>query len=644
MIAGEPPMSAGEQPMRTARRSPVALVLVLALASLAAIALSATAAHAAPLADDGNAQWRLEQPLPPPLSSGVQPGVPIGLGRIGDIEFWAPNRGVLITAGNGSTIPSGVWAYNGVQWHELSTVCGATDGRIAWAGPEEFWTISDGRPGQAANPANGAPAPLEDDTLCHFAAPCPECQLQVVGSYASLAFQASSYQPMHAAGCLGPSDCWFGGGLLPQPQIGAFQLHFNGHTVSAEPSPQGHVVQDMRLFGGRLYESVRLAPEDRVTDPEPSPVALRRINPVGVQPTFVALSPGVPEYLHKEFPTALDYLRLSADAEGLWGAAGPTFEDPEKSQEGEARVVRYAGGAWSQVLGPSEPAHAAPGERADPFGEDVVDSIAAEPGGAGAWIALDTRSDAASPSPTVPALVARIAADGTVSDELQLPIAGEAGGATGPKGAAEHLACPAPHDCWLATSQGWLFHLSEKDASPPPDTDAAFAGLVTFRPPDEGVPQVVPDAPPVDNSGLNEEVPGITVEKGNSTPEQPAMVRVALLSDVHTKIRDRTTLELRFHLAVKARVRLVAKRHRSIVARTAMSTLAAGSHRLLLRLDAHRWPTKLDLETHALAPLPIASTRGAGNDTVSTESLAFPNALGLPGSDALGLPGLDALL
>ena len=34
---------------------------------------------------------------------------------------------------------------------------------------------------------------------------------KVVTSYASLAFQASSYQPMQGAGCMSPSDCWFAG-------------------------------------------------------------------------------------------------------------------------------------------------------------------------------------------------------------------------------------------------------------------------------------------------------------------------------------------------------------------------------------------------------------------------------------------------
>ncbi|HXP37352.1 MAG TPA: hypothetical protein VN817_06270, partial [Solirubrobacteraceae bacterium] len=129
---------------------------------------------------EGTATWRLEQPAPPEPPVGVAgSGTPIGLGLVGDMQFWAPNRGLLITAGNGNTIPAGLWVYNGERWHLLSNVCGATDGRIAWAAPEEFWTVSDGRPGQAANPKTGLPAPLEDNTLCHFS------HGEVVGSYAA---------------------------------------------------------------------------------------------------------------------------------------------------------------------------------------------------------------------------------------------------------------------------------------------------------------------------------------------------------------------------------------------------------------------------------------------------------------------------
>jgi hypothetical protein len=583
------------------------------------------------LEDDGCASWSLQQPLPPPQAPGLAPPtVPIGLGRIGDVEFWAPNRGLLITAGDGSTIPPGVWAYDGVEWHELADVCGATEGRIAWEGPQSFWTISDGRPGQAANPANGEPAPITDDTLCHFAGG------QVVASYASLAFQPTSYQPLHAAACFGPADCWFGGDALPAPQVGASQLHWNGGSLTPEPNPQGHAVEDMRLFGGHVYESVRLAPEDLLTDPESAqrPSVLHRIAPAGSEPVFASLQPSsatggpIPEYASGEFPDALDFLHLSATAQALWGAAGPSAEPPEGSAAGEVTVVRYADGVWSQLLG----AQADPAS-GNPLAGYVVDAIAAEPGGESAWLALDTPSDAAQPSPLAPAIVARISVQGTISDVQQLPLPGEGANL----GAAARLACPAPHECWMTTTQGWLFHLVPAGSSSPAlDADPAFAGPITFRPPDEGLPQVVPDAPPVDSSGLVEEPPNYGPEAGIPTPEPAATVTLALLSDMHTRLRHRTTLELTFKLTVKARVRLLAKRHGRIVASTAQRTLGAGRRHLVLRLDPRTWPTKLDLQTHALAPLPVVkATSPAAGNSVTTESLAFPNALGLPGSEAL---------
>ena len=115
--------------MSKSRRT-IAIAIASALVLVSATASTADAAS-------GEPTWRLEQPLPPagpPSAPGSQSQVPIGLGRIGAIEFWAPNRGLLITAGNPPTIPPGLWAYNGQQWHELATVCGATEGRIAWVG------------------------------------------------------------------------------------------------------------------------------------------------------------------------------------------------------------------------------------------------------------------------------------------------------------------------------------------------------------------------------------------------------------------------------------------------------------------------------------------------------------------------------
>jgi hypothetical protein len=193
------------------RGSPARFVLLAALA----LALGPLSSRAAAQ----EAQWRIE-PIKPPQRAGETNAQhealpPIGLGKIGDIEFFKPNLGLLITAGNPPTIPPGVWVYDGASWHELSSVCGASDGRIAWAGKDGFWTVSDGRAGQIGEHE----ASLADNSLCHFRGG------EVVSSYATPAEQAGSYQAMHAAGCLSASDCWFAGDPLPGTQTGAFQLH-----------------------------------------------------------------------------------------------------------------------------------------------------------------------------------------------------------------------------------------------------------------------------------------------------------------------------------------------------------------------------------------------------------------------------------
>jgi hypothetical protein len=606
------------------RRSLIgAIVAALALLVAALLGAAGAAPARAGQAPAGEAAWRLA-PLYPPGLEDPSTQAPVGLGRIGDIEFWAPNRGALVTAGNGSTIPAGVWAYDGVGWHELSTVCGASDGRIAWAGPDDFWTVSDGRPGQAANPADGTPAPLANRTLCHFSGR----PMQVVGSYASPAFEADSYQEMHAAGCLGEADCWFAGEALPEPQAGAFHLHWDGHAPSEQPNPQGHAVEDMTRFGRYLYESVRVAEGDRLTEAEPfPPLVLRRISPSGYQPTFVPLSTRLPSYAPGELPAALDALRLGADGEGLWAAAGPSLDPPAESAGAEVTVLHYEKDVWSQLLGPSSDP---PG--GNPFGEDAVDSIAPEPGGPSAWLALDTIPDARSPSPLASATVARVSASGVVSEEQTLPAPEEG---LGPKGAAEKIVCPAQRDCWMATSQGWLFHLT--DGSPEqPDGESPFTSLIGFRPLDEGLPQVEPDAPPADTSGAIEAFqppPFVPIVEKTEATGPSRRVKVALLSHVKTQLVHGHTLELRFRLAVKARVRLLAKRRRAVVASTATRTLAAGERRLLLALDPRRWPTKLDLQTHALAPLPTVAAGEAGGEalggnTVVTSRARFEPAQG----------------
>jgi hypothetical protein len=594
-------------------------------------------------AEESGAAWRVEQPKPPPPPPGV-PGssVPIGLGKIGDIEFWAPNRGLLITAGNPPTIPPGVWAYNGQRWYELATVCGAADGRIAWAGPEEFWTVSNGRPGQATESELGGQPPLDDNTLCHFSGG------QVLASYAHPAFQADSYQAMHAAGCITASDCWFAGDPLPEPQIGAFQLHWNGSSLEAEPYlGEAHAVQDMRPLEGHLYESVRLSSGDREVEEKAKPPAVHRINPKGVRPTLEP-EEGLPLYGPGELPTELDFLHLSAGERALWGAAGSRGSE---SANATLTVVHRAEGEWAQLIGPAHllEAHLF-AEEASLFPEgaasSVATSIAAEPGTGSAWLGLTSQTDFERLSPGARAAVARVSAEGEVTEAQTLPSAQERHEGVGPKGAAAKMACPAPHDCWLATTQGWLFHLAPAgERTLPEDADPAFASLITYRPPDEGLPQVPPDAPPPDDSGLVEEPPtygGAFAESSSASTKQE--ITVPLLSNLHSRLVHGSTLELRFHLAGKAHVRLLAKRRKKLVASTSMRTLAAGNRKLLLRLNLHNWPTKLDLQTHALAPLPTVTVNqpvggpehgSVGANTVGTDLRVLPHVPSFTGSGSL---------
>ncbi len=625
--------------MISRRRIPLPL---LALALVLAIAPAGARAQA-----EGSPEWHLEQPQPPPPPgvAGEETLRPIGLGKIGDIEFRAPNEGLLITAGNPPTIPAGVWFYDGVSWREISKECGGTDGRIAWAGPDEFWTVSDGRPGQAGNEPGKLP-PLADDTLCHFAAPAGK--LEIVASYATLAFQPTSYQAMHGAGCIGPSDCWFAGEPLPRGQRGAFQLHWNGSSVTAEPNPEGHAVEDMVSFAGRLFEGVRLSSKDLITPEEEErffagePSALHIINPIGAANQFVFPRIGVPRYAPEEIPEALDFFHLSADESSLWGAANPTLP---LANGAEVTVIRDSEGLWTQLIGyGSDPEGKNPFTKFDAKEieeeparreeDELVNSIAAEPGSESAWLALSSEHNAAL-GPVAPALVARISAAGTVSERQTLPSSSEAQEGVGPKGAADKVVCPAVEDCWLATTQGWLFHRAL--GSYPEVTDPAYPPLgqpITYRP--YNGPQIAPDAPPEDDSGLKEAAPdyGGTFAEAK-VPAIELKIAAPLLTDLHSRLVHGSTLELRFHLAVKARVRLLAKRKKSVVAETPMRTFSAGSRKLLLRLNPREWPTKLSLQTHALAPLPTSTVKesvggpehgGGGSNTVSTGLTVLPQA------------------
>ncbi len=78
----------------------------------------------------------------------------------------------------------------------------------------------------------------------------------------------------------------------------------------------------------------------------------------------------------------------------------------------------------------------------------------------------------------------------------------------------------------------------------------------------------------------------------------------------------RYTLELSFELTVKARVQLLASLKRHRVAQTAQQILKAGKHILMLRLNPHSWPNKLNLKATPLEALPTVESKGCERPAV----------------------------
>ncbi len=205
--------------------------------------------------------WQLDQPAPPPGAAFKVP-----LGTPDDMEFYAPNEGLLSVQGNAVVAP-GLFFWNGRSWHQLSTVCGGSGeaSRIAWAGPDEFWVIT-----EPSEPRVGAGL-----GLCHFK------DGVIVGSY-STAFQSPDpFRPMDAAACDGPNDCWFAGIGSEDPsgqRVGAFHLHWDGTNLTSSYQPQGRGVSGLAFFDGTFYESTFVgAQEGDSTDP----VALGTPEPLG---------------------------------------------------------------------------------------------------------------------------------------------------------------------------------------------------------------------------------------------------------------------------------------------------------------------------------------------------------------------------
>jgi hypothetical protein len=612
--------------------SVVASLATFIAALMIAVALAAPAYGTEP---EEAATWRFAPASAPPAPAGAEPaGYPVPLGKVGQISFWTPNRGLLITGGSGEScaasatavVPCGLYAYNGRSWHLLSNVCGGANGRIAWAGPDEFWTIADQRPSQlSAGSAYG------NVSLCHF------LNGQVVASYAMPLNQPDSYQPMDAAACISPENCWFGGALVKSASGGGFHLHWNGQELTVVYSPEGHAIASMALASaGVLFESVQLNPSDSYSLESPArPTVLHQIDPPGSSVEFhnlfipdsscqtLEFCPPLPEYgaaapdAYAGFSLSSDYTPSGANqhAPQLWAVAGASgVESPSPAHP---IALRFSEGTWSQVAG---------GEgsgRNEPFtytskaagGETTVEEtpigVAAEPGSPAAWVTIESHDGQAH--------VDYLTATGSISER---DVLGTAQG-VGKRGNARAIACPAANDCWLATDQGWLFHLANHATETlPQDTDANFAGVITVRPPDGGVPQLPPIEPPPDDSLANQLPP--PPPPSTATVQPPARMSKPPYTDVHTRLVHRYTLELSFSLTVKSHVQLTAQHGHRRVARSPRETLKAGPHALMLHLNPHEWPNKLDLKVTPLEALPTVLATGGGQTKGATNGSTPP--------------------
>ena len=508
--------------------------------------------------------WRSEQPLGPQGRTY--------LGPIGDLECWEADRCLLITKGNAG-MPAGLYAYDGSGWYLYSTVCGGANGRIAWVGPDEFWTVSDPQAGQQST----GTLPT-DNSLCHFK------DGAVVASYAEPSGLASSYLKMRGAACLGPAECWFGGERLgiSSPNVGAFHLYWNGISLSSVPSlteaeparedPKREVT-DLAYHQGALYESVRVQATDEAPgEPAGDPFLVHRVLP-GSPAGFAPQVPATTIDFGAATPEQLQGFRFSDEGAALWAVAG--------AADGSAEVtaLRLVGESWVQV-----PLAAGVFQPGDP-----VLGLGAEPGAEAAWIGY--RMSGEGPESLTAAHLALAHADGEVEPRIDLPAAGEG---LGPRGQAGPIDCPAPGQCWLATSRGWLFHLGP---DPGANDDPAMHQLITSRPADNSLPTLPPTALPEDDSGGTgggsgeEPLPGVEAEP---LPKH----KPPLVSRLRQRLLDGRILELSFFLRARAHVQLLAKRKGQVVAKTQRYTMSKGSRSVRLRLDPKRWPTGLDFQVH----------------------------------------------
>ncbi|MCL2769337.1 MAG: hypothetical protein FWD42_04420, partial [Solirubrobacterales bacterium] len=323
---------------------------------------------------------------------------------------------------------------------------------------------------------------------------------------------------------------------------------------------------------------------------------------------------------------------MGSRASQLWAAAGAAGETPPRGSAAASLTVMRdlprADGeeAWSQLLpapGVSDPL---PGARLRGGGEELdSDTIAPEPGREAAWLSLRGNGQPVARVALLEVGACETAVNNTVpcarvAQEDSLPEAGEP---IGPRGAAGPIVCPAARDCWMATfaepasRAGWLFHYTD-GAGEAADADPFFDGadgVITYRPPDQGVPVVYPDGFANDDSLANQQV---IATRAGAPAEVPAATPAAkrkaarLVEHVRSRLIVHRRLVVSFTLTAEAHVQLTALRRKRVVARARRRTLRAGRHTISLELNPKRWPTNMRFEVKPAGGAGAGPPGGAG--------------------------------
>lgn len=558
--------------------------------------LTAVAASAALLAtaDGANAAGWQNVPLPAP--PGGHFSVPAGY--VGDLSFWAPNRGLMTVAGNAS-VPAGLYSWDGESWHQLSTVCGGgPNARIAWAGPTEFWTITTPSVGFKTVGAG----------LCHFK------DGAVVGSYSY--FNVPEFGPVvNAATCRAADDCLFGGvgaQSVDGSRIGAFHLRWNGTDLTPVWNGQGRGVSDLVVRRGTILESTYVGTQAGgqgtipfLRQPEPVPALLHR-----VAGTAFSNDPFVPRALPGVPAAGTELRAMDTDGTTAWAVGGGAGSGPATADGNVQRppiALRLDDDQWQELelSGASLPS------------DHWFGAVAAVPGTRTAWTTLtdaETAGTAGIPGQYGQPRVAAVGADGRVESETL-----DANDGPAAKGSTTAIACPAADDCWVATAKGFLYRRTT--AGPyARDTDPAFQGTIAIRP-NEAASQVIPDDPPADDSRLLAppvELPDPSQNDGPGTCTDlpPLVSRVKATGAKPTRRQARQTnpklaLTIRFRLARPAKVGLRARRGGRTVATVKPRKMKPGSRSVQISVRRKQWPKAMKFLLTELTKPDCSANSGA---------------------------------